>query len=162
MMDKNTQSCDVKIKRLEHFDSALALPTYQTLLAAGADIRLCLEQNVRNLPLTIKPWERVALPTALAFEIPKGFELQVRPRSGLSFKTGLMLLNAPGTIDADYRGEVKVLMINNSADPVVLQHGDRIAQLVLSPVWNANFIEVHQELSWTQRGEKGFGSTGVN
>lgn len=152
----------VQIKKLEHYDDALALPTYQTELAAGADIRLVLEPNRRNSPLIIKPWERVALPTALAFEIPSGFEIQVRPRSGLSLKTGLMLLNSPGTIDADYRGELKVLMINNSPEVVQLHHGDRIAQLVLAPVWVAYFIETSNELSCTARGEQGFGSTGIN
>ena len=160
--EKISQKINVRIKKLEHFDHALTLPLYQTELAAGADIRLILQENLRNGPLLIKPWERVALPTALAFEIPPGFEIQVRPRSGLSLKTGLMLLNSPGTIDADYRGELKVLMMNNSPEIVQLHHGDRIAQLVLAPVWVANFIETSTELSWTTRGEQGFGSTGIN
>jgi dUTP pyrophosphatase len=155
-------NCDVKVKKLEHFDESFLLPQYQTQLAAGADVRLCLEKNLRNKPVVIQPWERVALPTALALEIPAGFEIQVRPRSGLSLKTGLMLLNSPGTIDADYRGELKILMINNSPNVVEINHGDRIAQLVLSPVWIANFISTDQNLSWTERGEKGFGSTGIN
>lgn len=159
-MEKNY--CTVMIKKLAHFDSALALPSYQSAMAAGADIRLCLEENVREIPLVINPNERVALPTGLSFEIPQGFEIQVRPRSGLSLKTGLMLLNSPGTIDADYRGEVKILMINNSNQQILLNHGERIAQLVLTPVWIANFIETNENLSWTERGEQGFGSTGLN
>lgn len=154
--------CDVKVKKLDSYDENLALPTYQTALAAGADVRLCLDIKSQNTQLVIKPWERVALPTGLAFEIPAGFEIQVRPRSGLSFKTGLMLLNSPGTIDADYRGELKILMINNSPDQVSLNHGERIAQLVLAQVLVAKYILSNTELSWTQRGEKGFGSTGLS
>ena len=153
---------EIKVKKLDSYDENLALPTYQSELAAGADIRLCLEKKFRDSALIIKPWERVALPTGLAFEIPANFEIQVRPRSGLSLKTGLMLLNSPGTIDADYRGELKVLMINNSPNEVQLNHGERIAQLVLAPVSIANYTLSFTELSKTQRGERGFGSTGLN
>ena len=162
MLNDNLNYREVKVKLLEHFDQSFHLPQYQTQLAAGADIRLCLEPLLRDSLLKIQPWERVALPTGLAFEIPIGFEIQVRPRSGLSLKTGLMLLNSPGTIDADYRGELKVLMINNSPHIVELNHGDRIAQLVLMPVWIADFKIVEHELSPTERGERGFGSTGLN
>lgn len=154
--------CIVKVKALSNFDSSLEIPQYQSDLAAGADIRLCLDIENRSSVLTINPWERIALPTGLSFEIPEGYEIQVRPRSGLSFKTGLMLLNSPGTIDADYRGELKVLMINNSPTPVQLKHGERIAQLVLSKVFIANFSLTMDQLTQTVRGEKGFGSTGMN
>lgn len=155
-------SCNIKIKKLENFDEQLELPAYQSTLAAGADVRLCLDRNLQERSMIIKPWERVALSTGLAFEIPPGFEMQVRPRSGLSLKTGLMLLNSPGTIDADYRGELKILMINNSLENVVLHHGERIAQLVIAPVWVAHFVQTSSPLSWSERGEKGFGSTGLN
>lgn len=158
----NSISCLVKIKPLNNFDQNLELPKYHSELAAGADVRLCLEEADKKSSLKIQPWERVALPTGLSFEIPPGFEIQVRPRSGLSFKTGLMLLNSPGTIDADYRGELKILMINNSPKLVEINHGERIAQLVLAKVEVANFILTQNELSQTARGEQGFGSTGMN
>jgi dUTP pyrophosphatase len=158
----NMNTINVKVKKLDSYDENLALPSYQTALAAGADVRLCLDVHQRLQSLTIKPWQRIALPTGLAFEIPAGYEIQVRPRSGLSFKTGLMLLNSPGTIDADYRGELKILMINNSPVDIVLNHGERIAQLVLSQVAIANFVLCDSELSWSERGDQGFGSTGLN
>lgn len=148
----------VKIKTLEHYDSELALPAYETNLAAGADIRACLGPGES---MTIKPMERVLIPTGLSMEIPAGFEIQVRPRSGLSFKTGLMVVNSPGTIDADYRGEVKIILGNLGAHDEVIRHGDRVAQIVLAPITQANF-EIHNELSETQRGSGGFGSTGVS
>ena len=146
----------IGIKKLENFDSSLALPKYETELAAGADIRASLPNGEK---LRIKPFERVLVPTGLAFEIEAGFEVQVRPRSGLSFKTGLMVANSPGTIDADYRGEVKVIMVNLSEKDEIIEHGDRIAQIVVAPVVQANFFEL-SELSDTARGTGGFGSTG--
>lgn len=111
--------------------------------------------------MVLAPGERKLIPTGLSMEIPLGFEIQVRPRSGLSFKTGLMVVNAPGTIDADYRGEIKVILGNLGQNDEVITHGDRIAQLVLCPVWQASF-EVASELSETERGSGGFGSTGKN
>lgn len=112
-----------------------------------------------DAPLTLQPLDRVAVPTGLSIEIPAGFEGQVRPRSGLALKQGLTCLNTPGTIDADYRGEVKVILINLSKDPVTLKRGDRIAQLVIARVERATVEEAH-ELSGTARGSGGFGSTG--
>lgn len=148
----------VKLLKLAHFDEALELPSYQTTLAAGADIRACLGAGES---MVIRPGERVLVPTGLAMEIPPGFEIQVRPRSGLSFKTGLMVVNSPGTVDADYRGEVKVILGNLGTKDEVVAHGDRVAQLVLCPVIQADFI-VTSEINSTERGAGGFGSTGKN
>ncbi len=148
----------VKLLKLSHFDNDLALPGYETELAAGADIRACLGKGES---MTIRPGERVLVPTGLAMEIPPGYEIQVRPRSGLSFKTGLMVVNSPGTVDADYRGEVKVILGNLGTKDEVIAHGDRVAQFVLNPVIQANF-EVTSEINSTERGAGGFGSTGKN
>ena len=148
---------ELNFKRLPHFDSELALPAYESALAAGADIRACFPNKGS---LTIEPGQRVLIPTGLSFEIPPGHEIQVRPRSGLSLKTPLMVVNSPGTIDADYRGEVKIILGNFGEKPFVVEHGERVAQLVLAPVLQAKFIEV-SNLTETQRGEMGFGSTGV-
>lgn len=146
----------VKILTLPHFDNDLGLPTYQTSQAAGADIKACLGKGES---MVIRPGERVLVPTGLAMEIPEGYEVQVRPRSGLSFKTGLMVVNSPGTIDADYRGEVKIILGNLSTKDEVVAHGDRVAQLVLAPVTQAAFM-LATELGETERGAGGFGSTG--
>jgi len=131
------------------------IPQYMTLGSAGCDIKACLSE-----PLEIKPLERKAVPTGLAFGIPEGFEIQVRPRSGLSIKQGLTVINAPGTIDSDYRGEVMILVVNLGNETVKLQHGDRVAQLVLQKVNQIGWQEVTQ-LSDTARGAGGFGSTGL-
>lgn len=146
----------VKLLKLAHFDEALSLPTYQTAQAAGADVHACLGVGES---IVIRPGERILVPTGLAMEIPMGYEIQVRPRSGLSFKTGLMVVNSPGTIDADYRGEVKVILGNLGAKDEVVAHGDRIAQLVLAPMLQANFV-VTANINETERGAGGFGSTG--
>lgn len=146
----------IKVQKLKHFDEEFALPKYETELAAGADIRACLGKSAK---LEIKPFERVLIPTGLAFEIEPGYEVQVRPRSGLSFKTGLMVVNSPGTIDSDYRGEIKIIIANISNEIEVIEHGDRIAQLVVSPVTQAEFSIV-EDLNSTVRGSGGFGSTG--
>lgn len=148
----------IKLKKLENFDQNLPLPGYETSLAAGADIRASIGPGEF---MTIKPGERVLVPTGLSMEIPAGYEVQVRPRSGLSLKTGLLVVNSPGTIDADYRGEVKIILGNLGNKDEIINHGDRVAQLVLAPVTQANF-EVHDELTDTQRGAGGFGSTGVS
>ncbi|MCT4640873.1 MAG: dUTP diphosphatase [Bacteriovoracaceae bacterium] len=148
----------IKIKKLEHFDENLAIPAYETKDAAGADIRACFENKDTFI---INPGKRVLIPTGLSFEIEPGYEVQVRPRSGLSLKTNLLVVNSPGTIDADYRGEVKIIMGNFGDDDIVINHGDRIAQIVLAPIVQANF-ELTDNLSSTQRGEGGFGSTGVS
>jgi dUTP pyrophosphatase len=148
----------LKIKTLEHYDSNLPLPSYQTAEAAGADLHACLGVGEK---MTLAPGDRALIPTGLSFEIPRGYEVQIRPRSGLSFKTSLMVVNAPGTIDSDYRGEIKIIMGNWGQEPQVIEHGDRIAQMVIGPVIQANFVQV-QELGTTERGSGGFGSTGKN
>lgn len=148
----------VKVKKLEHFDKELPLPTYETRWAAGADLRACLGVGEK---MVIKPGQRVLVPTGLSFEIEPGFEVQIRPRSGISLKTQLLVVNSPGTIDADYRGEVKIILGNFGTDDEVIEHGDRVAQMVLAPVTQAKF-EMVDELTNTARGEGGFGSTGKN
>ena len=142
---------NVGIKRLPHAEG-LPLPVYATQLAAGADV--CSAEEVALAPGT---WRAVG--TGFAFEIPEGFEMQVRPRSGLAAKHGVTVLNAPGTIDADYRGELKVLLINHGREPFLITRGQRIAQVVIAPAARATFSEV-SELGQTQRGHGGFGSTG--
>lgn len=145
----------VPVKRLAHA-AGLALPARQTEAAAGMDLVAALPDDA---PLTLAPGGRAAVPTGLVFAIPHGFEGQVRPRSGLAMKHGITVANAPGTIDADYRGEVKVLLINLGAEAVVLRRGERIAQLVIAPVAAAALVEV-EALDQTARGAGGFGSTG--
>jgi dUTP pyrophosphatase len=151
-----TNKVEIKIKTLEHFDSTFALPSYETEGAAGADVRASLENKDT---LKIAPGQRVLVPTGLSMEIPVGYEVQVRPRSGMSFKTSLMVVNSPGTVDSDYRGEVKVILGNLGSEDQVINHGDRIAQLVVAPVTQGVFT-VANELSDTERGAGGFGSTG--
>lgn len=153
-MRRAMNTVSVQVRRVRP-NSDLELPKYQSELAAGLDLRADLEA-----PLALKPLERTLVPTGLSLAIPPGFEGQVRPRSGLAAKQGLTVLNAPGTIDADYRGEVKVLLVNLSSEVVTLQRGDRIAQLVVAAVTRAALVEV-SELSETARGSAGFGSTGV-
>ena len=147
----------VKVMKLSHFDEGYSLPTYASLGAAGADVRAMLGPNEK---IIIKPGTRTLIPTGLVFEIPLGYEMQVRPRSGLSLKTSLMILNSPGTIDSDYRGEVKIIMVNLGTEDQVIGHGDRVAQLVLSAVDLFEFVEV-TEIQQTKRGAGGFGSTGI-
>ena len=143
----------LKIKRWSHYKGEL--PKYQTHGASGFDVVAQIEQT-----LVLKPGERILVPTALSFEIPLGYEIQVRSRSGLAAKQGLMVLNTPGTIDADYRGEVKVILANLGQEAVEIKSGDRIAQFILCPVVQAKFLEV-EALEETSRGVGGFGSTGV-
>ena len=143
----------IKVKTHSHFKGAL--PEYKSTYASGFDVRACLDK-----PVTLKPGERTLVPTGLSVEIPKGYELQARPRSGLALKKGLTLLNSPGTIDADYRGELKIIIINQSLENVSIQDQERIAQMVLCQVFHGQLQEV-AELSSTERGEGGFGSTGV-
>lgn len=146
---------EVRIMRLPHgYD--LPLPSYQSALAAGADLIAAVPADT---PLTIMPGARALVPTGLAMALPPGTEAQVRPRSGLAAKHGLTVLNAPGTIDADYRGEVQVLMINLGSESVTISRGMRIAQLIIAPVMQARMREV-LSLDETQRGAGGFGSTG--
>lgn len=143
----------LKVKTLAHFTGGL--PRYETPLSSGFDVRAQISEVIR-----IKPGERALIPTALAFEIPEGFELQVRPRSGLALKKGISIPNSPGTIDADYRGELQIIVMNLGKEDFVIENQDRIAQVVLCPVIQARFIRV-DEVGDTQRGASGFGSTGA-
>jgi len=143
----------LELKRLDH-GRDLPLPAYQSELAAGLDLLAAVEA-----PVTLAPGERALVPTGLAMALPAGFEGQVRPRSGLAAKHGVTVLNTPGTIDADYRGEVKVILINLGAEPFEVARGERIAQMVIAPVLQADVREV-EDLSKTVRGAGGFGSTG--
>jgi dUTP pyrophosphatase len=143
-------SLQVKIKRLR----PAPVPSYQTEHAAGVDLHASLES-----PFTLHPGERALVPTGIALEIPPGYEAQVRPRSGLALRHGIALVNSPGTIDADYRGEVGVIVINFGAEPFVIEDGERIAQLVFARCERAEFVE-SAELGETQRGAGGFGHTG--
>lgn len=131
------------------------LPEYATMGSSGMDIRASIDQS-----MVLQPSERVLVPTGLSVEIPLGYEIQVRPRSGLAIKHGITCLNTPGTIDADYRGEIKVILINLSNEPQTIQPGDRIAQLVLQKVEHIKWVPVN-ELADSERGAGGFGSTGT-
>lgn len=149
-----TSSVSVRVRRVRAHSEPLPLPRYETELAAGMDLRADIEGE-----LTLGPMERVAVPTGLALAMPSGYEAQLRPRSGLALKHGITLLNSPGTVDADYRGEVKVLLVNLSSQPFTLRRGERIAQLVVAPVSQVSLVEL-TVLDDTERGEGGFGSTG--
>lgn len=144
---------EIKVVVLPHGEG-LPLPQPATELSAGADLRAAVVDDA-----VIKPLERVVIPTGLTVEIPPGFEAQVRPRSGLAAKYGVTVLNTPGTIDADYRGEVKVILINLGSEPFVVKRGERIAQMIVAPATRAVYVRT-DELSGTKRGEGGFGSTG--
>lgn len=146
----NRIECYVKLKE------GAELPSYQTDGAAGADVRAFLPDG----PITLESGKIAIIPTGVFLEIPVGFEIQVRPRSGLAFKNGVTVLNSPGTIDSDYRGEVKIMLINHSDTPFIIQDKERIAQFVFAKVESANYT-IANELSDTIRGQKGFGSTGV-
>ena len=145
----------VAVTRLPH-GADLPLPAYETLHAAGMDLRAAVPEGE---PVTLRPGDRRAVPTGLAMAVPPGFEGQVRPRSGLALRSGVTCLNAPGTVDADYRGEVKVILINHGPEDFVVRRGERIAQLLISPVSQATWDEV-ESLDDTLRGAGGFGSTG--
>lgn len=142
----------VKVKTWPHFKGEL--PKYESAGASGLDVRAQIDQ-----PIVLKPMERVLVPTGLTFEIPVGFEIQARPRSGWAAKHGLTLMNTPGTIDADYRGEIKVILVNLGTETVTINDQDRCAQLVICPIIQATF-ELATDLSSTERGAGGFGSTG--
>lgn len=131
-----------------------ALPAYETIASAGMDLRANLEET-----LYIKPLERILVPTGIFIELPVGYEAQVRPRSGLAYKKGVGVVNSPGTIDADYRGEIKVILINLSNGTLELQDGERVAQMIIAKHERAQWVEV-EELDITERGAGGFGSTG--
>ncbi|MBI1401378.1 dUTP diphosphatase [Hyphomonas sp.] len=145
----------VQVRPLPHFEG-LQLPAYETSGSAGMDVRAAVPAAE---PMVLKPGERAMVPTGLSVAIPEGFEIQVRPRSGLAAKHGLTCLNTPGTIDSDYRGEIKVILINLSQEAFTIQRGERIAQLVLAPVTRLAWQQV-ETLDETVRGAGGFGSTG--
>jgi len=151
------KAVEVKVKTLPHYDESFDLPFYATEGAAGADVRASLPEKKS---IIVKPGERVLVPTGLQMEIPFGFEVQVRPRSGLSLKSPLMVVNSPGTVDCDYRGEICVIIGNFGKEDYVIEHGLRIAQLVLAPVVQAKY-SLTNILGETARGEGGFGSTGT-
>ena len=136
-------------------DSGHQLPKYETAASAGMDLRASIKNDI-----TLKSLERALIPTGLYMELPVGYQAQVRPRSGLAAKFGITVLNTPGTIDADYRGEIKVILVNLSSEEFTISNGDRIAQMVIAPVIQANF-QVVGDFEETERGQKGFGSSGV-
>jgi dUTP pyrophosphatase len=146
--------CEVALRRLPHGDG-LPLPAYATALSAGADLAAAIDAD-----LVLQPGERALVPTGIAIALPPGFEAQVRPRSGLALKHGVTVLNAPGTIDADYRGEIGVVLINLGQEPFTVTRGSRIAQMVIAPCAQARWYTV-EALPESGRGDGGFGSTGV-
>ena len=143
----------MKIRIVNH--SSHPLPTYETAASAGMDLRANLDADI-----VLNPLERILVPTGLFVEIPDGYEAQIRPRSGLAIKKGITLLNSPGTIDADYRGEIKVILVNLSSEPFVVCNGERIAQMIIAAHNKAEWVEV-EELENTSRGAGGFGHTGT-
>ena len=145
----------VRFQKLPHAQG-LPLPAYESAGAAGADIRAALPEG----PLTLAPMVRTAIPTGLCMSLPDGYEAQIRPRSGLALKQGLSLVNTPGTIDSDYRGEIKVIAVNLGDTAIEITHGMRVAQMVIAPVIQAEFYET-EILDDTERGSAGFGSTGT-
>ncbi len=149
----------LRVIRTGYADPAIPLPAYETAGAAGMDLRVNFPPETREKGLVLAAGQRALLPTGLKFEIPEGFEVQVRPRSGLAFKHGITLVNAPGTIDSDYRGEVGILLINHGNEPVIIKHGERVAQMVFAAVTRCEIVET-KSLTQTGRGEGGFGSTG--
>jgi dUTP pyrophosphatase len=153
-MNQEPQSVELRIKRLPH-SVGLALPAYQTAGSAGMDLAAAVSE-----PLLLAPGSRALVATGLAFAVPAGFEMQIRPRSGLAHKHGITVLNTPGTIDSDYRGEVQVMLINHGDEPFEIVRGERIAQAIIAPIVQARIVEV-DVLDETIRGDGGFGSTGV-
>ncbi len=151
-----TLTIDLRVQRLPHAQG-LPLPRYETSGAAGMDLIAAIGEGEA---MVLQPGERALVPTGLAIALPDGFEAQVRPRSGLAAKNGVTVLNSPGTIDCDYRGEVKVILINHGHEPFTIERGTRIAQMVVAPVTQAVFREV-ESLDETARGAGGFGSTGT-
>jgi dUTP pyrophosphatase len=145
----------IEIRQLPHADG-LPLPAYQSAHAAGLDLVAAVPENA---PLVLPPGQHALVPTGLSIAVPAGFEAQVRPRSGLAAKHGVTVLNAPGTVDADYRGEIGVLLINHGGEPFTIRRGERIAQMVIASVVRAELVVV-AALSQTDRGSGGFGSTG--
>ncbi len=156
-MTVKNENCPVlNLLRLPHGEG-LELPSYETAGAAGMDLRAAVKEGA---PLVLKPGARALVPTGLVFEVPEGYEAQIRPRSGLAIKNGITCLNTPGTVDSDYRGEVKVILANLGQEDFVVERAMRIAQVVIAPVTQVTLVEVTQT-SQTLRGAGGFGSTGV-
>lgn len=149
----------IKVLRETWADVTIALPAYQTAGAAGADLCANLPPEQREAGITLAPMQRVICPTGLRVELPEGYEMQIRPRSGLATKFGISMPNTPGTLDADYRGPVGVPLINLSDAPYTIKHGERVAQAVIAPVLQVSY-QLAESLSDTARGEGGFGSTG--
>lgn len=145
----------LRVRRLDH-NRDLPLPRYETAGAAGMDL---IAANPADAPIVLQPLQRALVPTGLVFELEPGFEAQVRPRSGLALKHGVTVLNSPGTIDADYRGEVQVILVNLGSEPFTVTRGMRIAQMVVAPVTTVALVEV-EEVTETARAASGFGSTG--
>ena len=155
MTEARPRGVTVRVLRLPHGQD-LPLPSYQSAHAAGLDLVAAVP---RHDPVKLAPGARALVPTGFALELPHGYEAQVRPRSGLTLKHGITILNSPGTIDGDYRGEVMVILINHGTEPFLVQRGDRIAQLVIAPVAQVEIVAV-EALGETERGPGGFGSTG--
>ena len=145
----------IRLRRLPHAER-LPLPIYETAGSAGMDLRAAVAEDA---PVTLGPGARALIPTGFCIGLPEGYEAQVRPRSGLALKHGVTCLNSPGTIDSDYRGEVGVILINHGAEPFVIRRGERIAQMIVSPVVQSSWLEI-ETLDETTRGAGGFGSTG--
>jgi dUTP pyrophosphatase len=154
-MSKGGAEVTLRVRRLPHGEG-LALPAYQSVHAAGLDLLAGLPADA---PMVLPSGARALIPIGLSIELPPGYEAQIRPRSGLALKHGVTLLNSPGTVDADYRGEIMVLLINHGAEPFTIRRGDRIAQLIVASVAHVAVVEV-EELANTTRGAGGFGSTG--
>lgn len=152
----SVRTVEIELVPLPHFEG-LELPKYETEGSAGMDVRAAVPEDA---PLTLAPGARALVPTGLTMAIPLGYEVQVRPRSGLAYKHGITCLNTPGTIDSDYRGELKVLLVNLGNQAFEITRGERVAQLVVAPVIQGHWVEVEM-LSSTERGEGGFGSTGT-
>lgn len=146
-------SVTIGVKRLPH-NQDLDLPKQMTAGSAGADLRAAITE-----PVILKPLERALIPSGLIFDIPKGYEVQVRPRSGLAAKHGITVLNTPGTVDADYRGEIGIILVNLSSEEFTIERGERVAQAIVAPVCHVAYTETH-EVSETERGAGGFGHTG--
>lgn len=149
----------VSIMHVAGSDPDVALPAYETTGAVGMDLRVNFKDDLRISGLTLEAGQRALIPTGIAIALPNGYEAQIRPRSGLALKKGVSIVNSPGTVDWDYRGEISVVIINHGAGPFDIIHGDRIAQMVFAPVTRAMFLVV-DKLDETQRGAGGYGSTG--
>ena len=156
MQGSGARPTEIAVKRAEGADPGVALPAYETAGAAGADLRANLPDGEN---MVVPAGGRTLVPTGLHMEIPRGFEVQIRPRSGLALKYGITLLNSPGTIDSDYRGQVGVILLNTGDEDFEVRHGMRIAQMVVAPVLQASFLETN-DLRPSSRGTDGFGSTG--